>query len=372
MKRFVLFVLLFTLANSLEAQENWALLKNLSENWFYYDEGWKPVTDRYEVYDAIYFQSKELSYDEKYLMISYPGEFSVFIEDRVISSAQDSLLLSYSQLNKDYAYDPQDLISVHANDLRAQYLATSIMAKYYVTDEPVVDDIINIESRPATHVESYLAILFLILLVITAIMRSNYFKAFADFYNVSKIFSGRDTDESMLRGRLFSRINFFIMIWQCFIIGLFITLMLISLDYDPDKTYNTLWGYIRLWSNITLWVILFMTIKFLLIKNFTSLYNLNNFSTPHFMSYMRMVSVIFGLAVIVAYIGKYALDWNSTYEYQRVVNGVLIMLALGIILIYLKLINNSSFKLLHLFSYLCATEILPFVVVLKLSINHSI
>ncbi|MGK7389306.1 MAG: DUF4271 domain-containing protein [Candidatus Cyclobacteriaceae bacterium M2_1C_046] len=372
MKKFIITGILFLYTFISWSQENWALLQNLNENWFYYDEQWKPVTDQFDEYDAIYFKTGTSGLAGKYLIIQHPGRFAVFLDEKIIVVEDDSLALPLDSLQRHYQFNPNTMLSIHAPQLEAQNLKTLLMTRYFTEGEPEVDDIINIEKREAINYYSFFAVAFLLVLILLTVIKVYYPRHFMDFYNIGKTLSARDTDESFLRGRLFSRINLMIMILQCFIVGLFISLFIIFLDVTTEERYKSFTDYLSLWVNASLFVAGFIIIKFLLIRNFTSLYNMGNFSTPHFISYMRIISQVFGLAIVLFYIGIYGIGWQTSQPFNTLINVVLILLALSIGFIYLKLINNSSYKLLHLFSYLCATEILPYVVVLKLAINHSI
>lgn len=371
MKKFFIIGFLCLTTTFSWSQENWALLRDLNESWFYFDENWQPVTDRYDEYKAIYFKLNEATFNGKYLIIRYPGRFAIFLNEQIINVAKDSIIFSLDSLSQKHPISDNALFSIHADDLQASNLRTHLMGRYLAADEPEVD-VINIPLREQKIYTSFYGILFLAIMLVLVLFKTFYPKNFINFYSMRKVFSTRDIEESMLRGRLFSRINLLIMIFQSFIIGLFISLFVVHIDTFMDQNYRTVFDYLTLWVNLSLIVAAFIFIKFILIRNFTSLYDIGNFSTPHFMSYLRFVSLIFGSALVIFYLGIFGMEWQTPSPFLIVIDIVLILLGLGIILIYLKLITATSYKILHLFSYLCATEILPYVVILKLAINHSI
>ncbi len=45
-------------------------------------------------------------------------------------------------------------------------------------------------------------------------------------------------------------------------------------------------------------------------------------------------------------------------------------LVLRVIIIFFKLMNSSSHSVLHLFSYLCATELIPLIMVVSVGFNQ--
>jgi len=52
-------------------------------------------------------------------------------------------------------------------------------------------------------------------------------------------------------------------------------------------------------------------------------------------------------------------------NYYFLVKCFCLMLSIGAILMFFKLLNRESTRVFHLFSYLCATEIFPLVILIK-------
>lgn len=369
----IIFVLAFFLTLTVGqtfAQEKWALIQDLNEDWLYYDEEWLPVTDRFDNYNAIYFKLNVVS-AESHLMIKYPGEFSVFVNKKIYYSATDSLMINIdSLLVKEDVSEP--LLAVYAPEVQPARLRTQLYIKYNPEEEPEITEVINVVRRESASYENLAVAAFLFLLVLLVLLKNFYPRNLSTFYDVRKLFSSRDTDEDFLRGRLFSQVNILIMIFQCLVIGLLISILLIYLGASFRSGNNNFPDYMIFWLRCSLYTAGFLLLKFILIRNFTSLYNIYQFSTPHFMSYLRMLTIIMGLGLLVLYIGIFALGWQNSITFETYLNTILLMLGIGIIFIYFKLLNSASYKNLHLFSYLCATEILPYVVILKVSINQSI
>ena len=352
------------------AQENWGLAKDLNEDWLYYDDGWLPVTDRFDTYDAIFFRLSEAR-EGQYLLIKYPDQFSVFVNQKILFTGEDSLLVSLDSLfNRIEIEDP--VLVIYAEDLVPEDLRTHLLFQYNPSEEPVPNDVLNVLNRKNDVSIDFSTIAFLIMLLLLVILKTLYPRHFLDFYNIRKAISSRDVEEEFLRGRLFSQVNLGIMLFQCMVIGLFIVLLTTYLDTGLEKYNMSLYDYFALWLRYSFYVMVFIVVKYVLIRNFTSLYNLYNFSTPHFMSYLRFLTISFSLGLIILYGGIYIAKWHDSGPFDIGLNMALVLLGFGIVFIYLKLMNSASYKSLHLFSYLCATEILPYVVLLKVAINQSI
>lgn len=358
------------MAGSAIGQEKWALLQDMNEEWLYYDEEWLPLTNRLKKYDAIHFRLPG-NQSNIHLMLKYPGKFSVFLNKQIYYTSRDSLMINTDSLLLATGTE-NPLITVYAPDIRPNYLRTHLLFQYNPDNEPEPSQIVNIIRRKSYASRDFIVIAFLLLLFLMALLKIFYPRNFNDFYNASKTFSSRDIEEDFLRGRLFSQINLIIMLFQCLIIGLFLTLVVEFLNIPTGEEYKNVTEYMVLWLKFSSYAVIFIILKFILIRNFTSLYDLYSFTTPHFMSYLRIITLTFSLGLGFFYWAIYAFEWEDPASFHLGLNFVLTFLGIGIILIYLKLINSASYKKLHLFSYLCATEILPYVVILKVAINQSI
>ena len=78
-----------------------------------------------------------------------------------------------------------------------------------------------------------------------------------------------------------------------------------------------------------------------------------------------MIAFVLSLVTATVYLGIYNYP-DAVYSafYQMVLLATLPV----ILVIYLKLMNAASYKNLHLFSYLSATELIPFVIILSFGI----
>lgn len=362
--------LAIVLAQSAFAQEKWALVRDLNEEWLYYDEEWLPVTDRSAEYDAVHFLLDK-SIANYSLLVQYPEQFSIFVNQKIYTSTNDSLLIDLGAL-RDFGGRDDAVITIYSDELIPLNLRTQLLIPYNPEEEPEATDVLNILSRDKDQYLDLSTLAFLTVLFLFVLLKHFYPRSFNSFYDLRKSFSARDIDEDMLRGRLFSQVNLLIMLFQSLVIGLFIALLYIQLDAVLVHDFRNFTDYFYFWIQCSLYAAGYLVVKFILIRYFTTLYNMNNFSTPHFMSYLRIISISFGAGIIFLYLAIYSFEWNLHVFYDGLLKAMAILLCFWIIIIYFKLMSAEGYKKLHLFSYLCATEILPYVVLLKVALNQSI
>jgi hypothetical protein len=117
-------------------------------------------------------------------------------------------------------------------------------------------------------------------------------------------------------------------------------------------------------------IIAFIISKFLLVEGLSYVFDLRALATTHYREFLR-TTLVMGLLVPLALFLFLSLNayWPPVVG---IVNGfVLIMLSVTVLRVAQTLHQRASLLNLHLFAYLCATEILPLAVLLKLIVFTS-
>lgn len=100
--------------------------------------------------------------------------------------------------------------------------------------------------------------------------------------------------------------------------------------------------------------------KFIVISFFSGLFGLNSFTKFHYMESVRLTIVILSLSVLASFI---PIDTTEFFGSNVLLVG---LFGLSIALIFLKLLNKTLDKKLYLFSYICTTEIIPLLFIIKI------
>jgi len=117
-------------------------------------------------------------------------------------------------------------------------------------------------------------------------------------------------------------------------------------------------------------IIMFIISKFLLVEGLSYVFDLRSLATVHYREFLRTTLVMGLLAPIALFL---FLSLNAYWPpIVGIANGfVLIMLSITVLRVAQTLHQRASLLNLHLFAYLCATEILPLAVLLKLIVFTS-
>ena len=112
-------------------------------------------------------------------------------------------------------------------------------------------------------------------------------------------------------------------------------------------------------------IIAFIVGKFLIVEALSYIFDLRSLATIHYREFLR-TTLLLGLLIPLVLLVLLSLNayWPSVV---KIANGfVLVLLTLTVLRVARTLHQRTSLLNLHLFAYLCATEILPLAVLLKL------
>jgi hypothetical protein len=116
---------------------------------------------------------------------------------------------------------------------------------------------------------------------------------------------------------------------------------------------------------LTVLVFLVLVIKIVLINSLAALFRLTDFGPAQFYNYVRLLLISFifcsGILIFLVMINA---DWEAWRDALRYFIVGMSLIFVGIT--FLKLLARGGFTVFHLFSYLCASEIVPFIILLNI------
>ncbi|MGC4021028.1 MAG: DUF4271 domain-containing protein [Cyclobacteriaceae bacterium] len=217
---------------------------------------------------------------------------------------------------------------------------------------------------------NFILISTLVLIVFfTALLRTNP-QLTLDYLNFSKLVSLRDRDESQITLRITSSVNF---LFYSFAGLLASSALLIASHFSPlgltilsHSTENTSIQYFGLWLLIAVVVVALLMIKLGLAKIASQLYGWRDLAGFQFFNFVRalvLILILMGTLGIICF----SLGFTANYYFFIKLSCILLTVSAG--LLYLKLLAKAQFSSFHLFSYLCATEFIPLIILIKVFLN---
>ena len=201
---------------------------------------------------------------------------------------------------------------------------------------------------------NFVSIFLSFFLVLLAVVKWNQGKDLVEYFRLSRMISPRNYDENIFRNKLFSYQNL-----QHFLVFAFLLSgLMVCVRELAGQEFSGLGSYVISWIWYLVLCSLFLIVKLILVSLFCYIYNFQSFVQIHLINYLRISAVLAAIwTVIIITISWF--DITST-NLDPIRIGIIISVVFTMAIIFLKLINAEGYRRFHLFSYLCATEIIPF------------
>lgn len=224
----------------------------------------------------------------------------------------------------------------------------------------------------ALQSQSLLLGLLLIGLLYGAV-RSAYPAGLANALQVSDVLGAKGNAQALLARPAFTLLNLVLVVLFSLSLALLLTALhtdFSSLPLVKQLLKVTEAATLAKISLYTALILSFISSKFLLVEGLSYIFDLRALATIHYREYLR-TTLVMGLLVPVALFLFLSLNayWPPIVS---IANGfVLVLLTVTVLRVAQTLHQRASLLNLHLFAYLCATEILPLAVLLKLIVFTS-
>lgn len=340
--------------------------KDLSSEWLVNGpEGLTPYASKTSPVSVVYFRLSVPHPYGEYLALSATKPFTLFVNNQLAGEDRE-MVLDLDSLSKTYASRTL-LVAIYQEGFQPQTLSTRLFAQRLVRHE---EESLP-EVRPSFFLRDFgiLAALLLTVMVVVVIRLNP--KLAGDYFSPVKIISLRE-DEAQMGTRMASSTNILFYVYSSLLLGYFFSMIFnfLPVGYTTSLAFQseTFWGAIAQWIKLSSIILLFLFLKIILILSLSYLFGMTEIGGLHFLNWVRLIVVFFGaltLAVFVYFV-SHGYDANV---YEVFLKLVVWATGLWIILLFLKLANKVSASMFHLFSYICATELIPFLLIVKVLYN---
>ena len=358
--RFILISLLFVLSIQVEAQSHGGvIIKDLEEEWKIFSGG------QYLDYESkgdtrtIYFLVNADLYKGGYLRIESQKEFSTFLGGRLISSNKKGIIF--------YALD--SLAALYSNPLDFSIVKPSVkISTQLVLKNAIPAEKEELIKRNEQYFLNFSIITSLILLIFFVALLSSNPKLTFDYLNFVKLFSTQEREENIMTMRITSSVNLLFYTFASLLTA-FLLMVIFYFAHDAISLanrfpVNSLRDCFLQWLQLAGLIVLALVGKLFLISIFSYLYKSPEITALQFFNFVRLFFFTFGvisLLVAVFFMGK-VLHPAWYYNLFYVAASIFIFWEF---IIFLKLMTRLPFRIFHLFFYLCASELIPLVILIK-------
>jgi hypothetical protein len=355
--RKVFFILTLTLPFTSPCQ-TLSVVKDLKAEKLKFEESQYVRAEADEALQTSYFLIEALTYEGNYLQIDATRDFTLFVNGQLAASARRDGRYSIDSLRQQFG-SPRLQIGLHfsgsTDNFNAKIVSLSAQGK---------DD--GIEPRKGSSFRDFSVVaIFLLLTLFISLLQLNP-KLTSEYFSLTKIFSLRETDDGQIYTRITSSSNILFYIFSSLMAGFSLTLIFeFTHGVDGKLTSGTFWLSFYEWIRISFIVLSFFFIKIVLVYSLSRLFGIKGAGRIHFFYWIRVLLVVASVLTIILFLYFISRGQNATM-YQAVLWIITIVLSSIMVLVFLKLIRRSECSIFHLFSYICATEIIPFLITIKL------
>jgi hypothetical protein len=360
----VFFFLCFTSVIGLCGPKAFTVKENLQSDWkIFLDERYQPYNDQAEA-KTIYFFLDASKFSGDYLRIVAVNDFALFVNGKLAGiSGRD---FNIDSLSREFGTNDL-LIGIHQKNMSSERLSTTIetpMALGHITLTP--------ENKPTSFFRDFVVIASLLLLMMLVIVMRLNPKLATDYFSVSRIFSLREGDDSQIYMRIASSTNILFYVFCSLILSFYLTIVFqfISPVYAVSTYVKTqgFAGAFFQWIFISLLILGVFFVKIILVYITSALFGSRDIARIHFFNWVRLLLIMFGSLSIVLFF-YFILHGQSSSFHNLLLKLIAWCLAGWTILIFLKLRGRSGYSMFHLFSYICATEIIPLLIIITVLYN---
>jgi hypothetical protein len=347
------------------AEASWAapvVVKNLRADWLAYsDERYHPVAND-DLVDlrTVYFPVNANAFKGQYLSITGAEEWSLFVNRKLIFSGTrqrfsiDSLAQLYPGKLFMAVYSTTGMSRVQTNVVSIHGLGLSMMTP---------------DARPPTFFRDYGIIASASLLLFFLVLFRTNPQLTLDYFSFAKIFSVQERNENLLASRITSSANLLFYLFCALLTGF----LLSAVFYTAAPSFfvsrfvliGSFGAAFGVWLKLSLFILLLLAAKLVIVLFFSSLFNFRETVSFQFFNFLRFVlftSVVMAMLSFIYFIFK----GEQGVFYARLIVLALLLLSAGSVMVLIKLLARAPFSFFHLFSYLCASEIIPLVIIIKI------
>lgn len=355
LKRLVIFILALFLSPFISAAQDTVLLHNFRPEWKVLDE--EEVLLSFDTLDGntqeVLFDLNPEQYRNTLLKIASAHKIYCYINRHLVKTlSAGTTYLNIDSLKERYVTKAFRVGLLSENGFEG------VETKMYLVSEEKVQ--ISSKLQPLdrdvrSDFKDFLITGVIIFLIFYGVLWYSYPKRMKDALSLTKTFSLRLTDSDTTKIRLMEQDTIVIMSFYALVFS-FIYHIIESVDF------MMYWERLLHWFLTFCVVFILLMAKIILVYIVSSLFNARGV-TAYYVREMINLTLLFliiylGVSVATILIGdKISPSWPAITKVSFIV-----FFALRTILLYFKILRFSGFTYLYLFSYFCATEILPLVI----------
>lgn len=357
--------------------EHYQVIEDLEEKWQVYDTDY----DSYIPYlqgihgntEALHIQLDLNNYKGYHLRITTPVQAYLFVQaqlNRKLSEGQ-VVVLSIDSLKKKY---PQSLLLFTLYNNLGHTTKPLVSIVNYIEPQSVSGaqeaSVLPLKPRVKSELLNFAIIAAIIILSLFAFLWNYHPNAFRSYYNIRPALSLAIKEDTVLVSRPLSRISMLFILNH----SLLLAFLYILIQKSSEKallndrflqsvaSFGDLFYY---FTGLSLAIFFLLIGKYFFLFLLGNLFNLSNVVYIHFYKYLLFSRLFYSIIVPLLFIIYLTFPTFVSTASQDLIYIIIVFNFLRLLIINFALNKLTSVKNLYLFSYLCATELTPLLIGIK-------
>jgi hypothetical protein len=345
-------------------------------------EKYQPLKDEVKTFD--YFENSEIlkynvdlqSFPLSELYVKVPLGSTVFIDSVLwFQTARDTIFqIPISSLKERFKELEKEQIQVSVINKKLDREKVKILKGYgklILDEEKINGEDTFLIRRKVSKFDDFFYLSLLIPLLLLSFFKIIYPQFLKTITSPLDVFSGDDFSDASYLVKFFSiHIVFYLIIVNMFLVA---TGMLVFKELYIDQfnqlIEDSLNQYFFYWLLGTILLTIVSLLKFLYLKLMAYVFKMEKFSFSHYFYVLRILSIFSLITIAIIYVVKQNNFGDLSIIMEWVLLGSFWMYVFIILMLFFIIMNKASYKIFHLFAYICMSELIPFLIISKLIVG---
>lgn len=352
----ILILTVWVMAGCAQAQQL-TVLQDLQTDAREYVDGEYRRIDGSDPLPTAYFLLDASAYPGAYLQLYATRPFDLFVNGKLAGAGMRGGLYDLDSIKIQFA-SPQLVLAVRQTQGSARAVRVRVVSK----TPPELLPGVAIEAK--TSFRDFVVVAALMLLILFIIVVRLNPKLTSDYFSLNRIFSLREMDDNQIYSRITSSANILFYVFCSLMGGFCLTVIFQFTSVTPVDTGR--FGVLFLeWIQLSIIVLALFFFKILLVYSLSGLFGMRGIAGVHFFYWIRVLLLMACVLTVTLFL-YFISRGQRVGIYETMVWIITVVLMMMMVFVFLKLIRRADCSIFHLFSYICATELIPFLITIKL------
>ncbi len=313
------------------------------------------------------------AFPQSFFQFEVPANSTVFVDGKlwVLTSNDTTFFVATNSLKQEFERDSL-LVTVVSDKIRLGEFGLTItkVAKDEKEEKELSgeEQFFALEKRTVVQpLKDFMAVSLLSIMALAAVYRRVYPYLLGVLLQPLSVIKAEDFSESGGLQKVFSLdILFFLFLVSMMLAQSLLTgIVLFRPDWFGIGENLTSLSLIYYWIIASFLLLILTILKFSAIKLISYLFDLGKSEFAHFFYLLRLITFGFAFVLVVTTFFTINEFFELKMVFAQLMKGVFWVYLLGVLGLFLIMMNRLNFKKYHLFTYLCIAEIVPFLVLTK-------